>query len=96
MSEPEREFSASSNGDKWFLDHDTSTGENVVTHRANPTSGGAETKWSVASFLESFGDHPQGQALRRILSDLHPVDGDHTQEPKPVNPYPWTIRATKS
>ena len=86
------EFAASSNGDKWFLEHDGAAGEHVI-HRANIASGGTETRWSISSFLEVAGDHPQGQALREALRDIRFLEGGSRSEgllvePKPLSSFP--------
>ena len=83
MLEPTTEFSASSNGDKWLLRQDFSTGERIVIHRGNAASGGTETSWTISRFLEIFGEHPQGNALREIVHALNdkkeaPVEGLQT------------------
>jgi hypothetical protein len=73
MPEPTTEFAASSNGDKWFLRQDFSTGERIVIHRGNAASGGTETSWPIPRFLEIFGEHPQGRALREVINALDDV-----------------------
>lgn len=88
-------FFASANGDKWFLERDGSAIEPTVIHRANPASGGAETRGSVDDFLKVAGDHPQGQALRNALAENSGLeDGGDAQpaaEPdKAPTVYPWT------
>ncbi|ODR92255.1 hypothetical protein [Sinorhizobium alkalisoli] len=82
-----KEFAASSNGDKWLLEHDRITGEHIVIHRANTASGGAETRWSMPSFLEVAGDHPQGQALREALLDIR-LKGEPTSDENPKADFP--------
>ncbi len=88
-------FFASANGDKWFLEQDGSASEPTVIHRANPASGGAETRWSADDFLKIAGDHPQGDALRSALAEPSGLeDGGDAQpaaEPdKAPTVYPWT------
>lgn len=60
MAEEPKEFAVSSNGDKWSLEQDGATRDHIVIHRANLAAGGTETRWSISSFLEVAGDHPQG------------------------------------
>jgi CheY-like chemotaxis protein len=79
------EFSVSSNGDKWFLDYEGAAGDHSVIHRASDASGGTETTWSVSNFLELFGDHPQGQALRQLLHNLRPNAGHSSTEGTPAS-----------
>jgi hypothetical protein len=97
MPEGPIEFAASSNGDKWFLEHDGAAGEHIVIHRANIASGGTETRWSISSFLEVAGDHPQGQALREALRDIRFLEGESRSEgslvePKPLSSFPWDLK----
>lgn len=81
-------FAASSNGDKWFLEHDRITGEHIVIHRADTASGGAETRWSIPGFLEVAGDHPQGQALREALLDIRSLEGEPTSDENSKADFP--------
>ncbi|MCA1408390.1 hypothetical protein I6F26_31040 [Ensifer sp. IC3342] len=83
-----KEFAMSSNGDKWFLEHDRMTGEHFVIHRANTASGGAATRWSIASFLEVAGDHPQGQALREALRNIRSLEGEPTSDENSKPDFP--------
>ena len=83
-----KEFAGSSNGDKWFLEHDRITGGHIVIHRANTASGGAETRWSIPSFLEVAGDHPQGQALREALLDIRSLEGEPTSDENSKADFP--------
>lgn len=57
----------SSNGDDWFLKTDPRTGETVVVHRPNASSGGAESTTSAKEFLERGGGGPETQAVRDVL-----------------------------
>lgn len=88
MPEEATEFAASSNGDKWFLEQDFSTGERTVIHRGNAASGGTETSWPIASFLEIFGEHPQGHALREAVHAIH-HEGQATVGGSPTSSFPW-------
>jgi len=47
-----REFFCSTNGDKWFLRHDLETDRVYVRHVANPASGGHQTDYELADFLD--------------------------------------------
>jgi hypothetical protein len=65
--EKQMEFAASSNGDRWFL-CDQSKGEGAfVLHRANPASGGHETRRSIDAFLDLKPNGPEHEALRALL-----------------------------
>lgn len=95
MAKEPLEFSASANGDKWYLEYENETAEPTVIHRANAASGGADTKWSVASFLQVVGDHPQGQALREALAKARPLQTEADSDPSIAKRnaetvYPWT------
>jgi hypothetical protein len=67
--EPEEqiEFAASSNGDRWFLCGEGKRGAGFVLHRANPASGGHETRRSVDAFLALKPSGPEHEALRALL-----------------------------
>jgi hypothetical protein len=83
------EFFASANGDHWFLERGEA--ETTVIHRANPASGGAETRSSVDDFLKIAGDHPQGQALRGLLAKPGGMENGADAEPgNSPTVYPWT------
>ncbi|WEX74819.1 hypothetical protein PYH37_000106 [Sinorhizobium numidicum] len=101
MLEGPKEFAESSNGDKWFLEHDRAAGEHIVIHRANIASGGTETRWSISGFLEVAGDHPQGQALREALRDIRSLEGEPRSEasliePRPSSWFPWFIKSDRA
>ncbi len=67
--EPEEqiEFAASSNGDRWFLCGQSKREGAFVLHRANPASGGHETRRSVDAFLDLKPKGPEHEALRALL-----------------------------
>ncbi|WP_156369144.1 hypothetical protein [Aureimonas sp. Leaf324] len=57
----------SSNGDDWLVER-APTGEVVaVIHRANPASGGTETKSSIEDFLARGGGSPEAMAVRKLV-----------------------------
>ena len=62
-----KQFSLSSNGDRWFLTKNKLNGEAVVLHRANAPAGGHETVTSVADFLSVRPLGPEREALLAIL-----------------------------
>jgi hypothetical protein len=64
----EQEFSRSSNGDRWFIVRDAAAGEPYVLHRANPSSGGHETRTPVEVFLNIRPFGPEREALLALLS----------------------------
>jgi hypothetical protein len=59
----------SSNGDRWSLITDPSTGEKIVRHQANQSSGGRITDTDVDAFLQIGGSGPEFAALRKILEE---------------------------
>jgi hypothetical protein len=60
-------FYRSSNGDRWLLSHDDETGNYVVRHEPNLSSGGQATEMPVPTFLAGSGTSPQAEALRALL-----------------------------
>jgi hypothetical protein len=69
MADQLREFSASSNGDRWFLGRDEGTGNGYVVHKANQPFGGANTQIEIGAFLNRSGA-PEHQALLRMIGTL--------------------------
>jgi hypothetical protein len=65
-----RELYASSNGDRWHLLVDASTGYAFVRHTANAASGGHVVDFSVSAFLVEGRDGPEHQALWSLLRDI--------------------------
>jgi hypothetical protein len=77
----------SSNGDKWSLARDPTTGARVVMHCPNPSSGGRTSYIAVDKFLVEGANGPEHQALRRLMEtsprmatiliayDVHPAKG---------------------
>jgi hypothetical protein len=95
MAQEPPEFAVSSNGDRWFLERDQATGEDIVIHRANPASGGTETRMAVSSFLHVTGDRPEGRALREALREMNSRDAQSESETlvgesRPRNRSPWS------
>ena len=66
-----KEFAASSNGDRWFLESDDATNSLVVLHRANISSGGHETRTAIETFLNIRPFGPEREALLAILGPDH-------------------------
>jgi hypothetical protein len=64
---PAENIYGSSNGDRWSLIRDTSTGRVFVRHEPNPSSGGRVTDTDVEEFLSLDGPGPEFAALRHIL-----------------------------
>ncbi|SIR25268.1 hypothetical protein SAMN05880590_11540 [Rhizobium sp. RU35A] len=62
-----REFAASSNGDRWLLGRDPATDNPLVLHRANPSSGGYETRTPIDAFLAQRIGTPERDALLGML-----------------------------
>lgn len=62
-----KQFSSSSNGDRWFLLTDDATQQAFVLHEANAPSGGHQTQMPVADFLNQKPFGPEREALIKIL-----------------------------
>jgi hypothetical protein len=69
MSDHQREIYHSENGDRWFLCRDGDS-RVFVLHKANVSSGGAETKIEIGDFLGRGKAGPEHQALARLIADL--------------------------
>jgi hypothetical protein len=79
-------FSRSANGDSWSLETDPSTGEAIVLHRANASSGGHETRSTLDRFLEGSVGKPEHGSLLQILGkteehDPPPLADENLQTP---------------
>ncbi len=79
-------FSRSANGDSWLLETDPSTGEAMVLHRPNASSGGHETRSTIDQFLEVSVGKPEHDSLLQILGktdnhDPQPLADDNLQTP---------------
>ncbi len=66
-TEEQLEFAVSANGDRWFLCCQSKGDVVFVLHRANPSSGGHETRRSVDAFLDLKPFGPEHEALRALL-----------------------------
>lgn len=60
-----KQFSNSTNGDRWSLDE--TDGETVVVHTGNGPSGGHQTRTPLAVFLEQSVGKPEHTALLQVL-----------------------------
>ena len=65
----EREFYASSNGDRWFLVRDEA-GQAFVRHQANEPSGGQSTRVDIGPFLTRGPPGPEHEELLRLIGTL--------------------------
>ena len=71
MTDQLREFSASPNGDRWFLGRHEGTMNGYVVHKANQPSGGANTHIEIGAFLNRTPiGAPEHQALLRMIGTL--------------------------
>jgi len=70
---PERLLYVSENGDGWSLARAPETGQVVVRHRANPSSGGQVSDIGVGAFLAQGGLGPEKQELLGLIGSL--IDG---------------------
>jgi hypothetical protein len=79
-------FSLSANGDSWSLETDPSTGQAMVLHTANASSGGHETRSTIDRFLEVSVGKAEHDSLLQILGktdnhDHHPLADDDLRTP---------------
>lgn len=71
-------FYSSSNGDRWQLVTDAESGQHMVRHEPNASSGGRASEVEVPEFLSRSGNTPQGEALRALLDEKG--QGDDLEE----------------
>ena len=64
------ELYTSSNGDRWELVRDATTGLPNIAHAPNRSSGGAPSLISVRQFLSAEHYGPEQDALLSLLADL--------------------------
>jgi hypothetical protein len=64
-----RELYRSSNGDRWSLVKNDTSGRVFVLHEANVPSGAHTSDIEIAAFLAS-GDGPEQQELLRLIGTL--------------------------
>jgi hypothetical protein len=82
MTELVDDIHRSSNGDRWRLVRETSSGRQFVRHEPNPSSGGRVTDTAVDEFLSVDGSGPEYAALRRLLE--RPLEsGDRARPAEP-------------
>lgn len=62
-----QDFYRSSNGDRWQLIRDATTGRSFLRHEPNLASGGRVTDTDVEEFLDRTGTSPENLALRALL-----------------------------
>jgi hypothetical protein len=62
------DFYRSSNGDRWQLLRDTTSGLQMVRHEPNIASSGQVTETGVEEFLARTGTSPENAALRALLA----------------------------
>jgi hypothetical protein len=58
----------SQSGDRWKLIRDDVSGQTLVRHEANQSSGGHRTDLEVNDFLSQAGPRPEYAALRRLMA----------------------------
>jgi hypothetical protein len=66
----QRQLYRSGNGDTWFLAREPATGSVFVRHEANPASGGQVTDMDLGAFLGTGEQHPEHEALIRLIGAL--------------------------
>lgn len=70
MAIQRRELYQSSNGDRWYLAHDTDSERLFVQHQANAPSGGHIEDFELGSFLNRAKGSPEHRALVLMLAEL--------------------------
>ena len=70
------DFYRSSNGDRWQLVRDTETGQRIVRHEPNLSSGGRVTDYPVEEWLDRTGTSPENQALCALMEKLSQSERD--------------------
>ncbi|WP_313474909.1 hypothetical protein [Agrobacterium pusense] len=75
-----KEFSVSSNGDRWFLMNEL--GGLAVLHKANEPSGGHERRMTVADFVAQNVGKPEHDALLQLLGQSQAQVDDRLQQEK--------------
>ncbi|MGI3902271.1 MAG: hypothetical protein ACRYGP_30000 [Janthinobacterium lividum] len=65
-----REFASSSNGDRWFLGRDETTGIAHVVHQANQPSGGTVSHIELGAFLSCGPSAPEMLGLLKLIGTL--------------------------
>ncbi|WP_081631211.1 hypothetical protein [Methylobacterium sp. 77] len=71
-----RELYASSNGDRWHLIIEESTGHTFVRHNANEASGGNIVDMALPIFLSLDSGGPEHQALWAMIRTLVSTAGN--------------------
>ena len=74
MAMTAKDFYRSSNGDRWQLIRDPTSGRSFVRHEPNLSSGGRTTDTDVEEFLNRTGSSPENLALRALLGKETPTD----------------------
>jgi len=80
----EKEFSISSNGDRWSLE--VLEGEMTVVHKENEPSGGHETRTALANFLDERAGKPEHAALLQVLGQSRDEIKDQLKPEKTETP----------
>jgi len=60
----------SSNGDRWFLARDRSSGDVFIIHEPNASSGGQTSRCEIGAFLARGGQNPEHKELLRLIATL--------------------------
>ena len=65
-----RELYSSSNGDRWYLGRDPSTGDVFIRHEPNRPSGGQPSHIDIGAFLSRGPRNPEHRALLQLIGTL--------------------------
>ena len=65
-----RELYSSSNGDRWYLGRDPSTGDVFIRHEPNRPSDGQPSHIDIGAFLSRGPRNPEHRALLQLIGTL--------------------------
>ena len=65
-----RALYSSPNGDRWLLCFNRDTNRVFIRHEPNAPSGGQVSAIGIGAFLSHEGQHPEKQALLRLIGRL--------------------------
>src|SRR6516162_8138874 len=79
----------SANGDTWSLAREHATGSVFVRHAANPASGGQVTDMDLGAFLSTGEQHPEHEALIRLIGALIKSNQKTVRYALVFGPFRW-------
>jgi hypothetical protein len=82
-----RELYSSSNGDRWFLSRDSSTGDVFIRHEPNRPSGGQPSHIDIGAFLSRGPRNPEHRALLQLIGTL--IEGSSEASSTSIGTRPY-------